>query len=550
MTFASALDQGRDAFERRAWRAAYDGLAAADREHPLDLDDLERLSTAAYLIGGADEVDLLVRAHHEAIRLALPVRGARLAFWIGFGLMDRGEVAQGSGWLARASRLLEGVPESVEHGYIQLPTALQALDEGDYDGAFARFEAMAAIADRFHDADLVTLSRLGRGMALVRQAEVPRGMAYLDEAMVAVTADEVSPMVVGIIYCAVIETCQRLFDLRRAHEWTDALARWIASQPDLVPYRGACLLYRAQLMQLHGSWQDASAEARRAHEWLARPPADPATGSAAYQEGDLHRLRGEFKRAAESYRQASLFGHRPEPGVSLLRFAQGDLRGAATAIRRGLEETQDPLVRPRILEAFVEIMLAAGDHPAAAAAAAELAEIAVRFRAPLLAAMAEHTAGAILLAASDPAAALAPLRRALRGWHDVNAPYDAARTRVLIGLASRDVGDTDTAALEFDAAHDAFARLGARPDLARLDALSGRRTAPAGGPAGGLTARELEVLRLLATGKTNRAIAMDLVISEKTVARHVSNIFTKLGLSSRSAATAYAYEHELLVSAT
>lgn len=546
MTTASALDRGRDAFERRAWRVAYDLLTTADRERPLELEDLERLAIAAYLIGSRDDVDLLIRAHQEAIRVARPTRAARHAFWIGFGLLDRGEFAQGSGWLARARRLLEGLPESVEHGYLRLPSAIQAEEDGAFAEAYAAYEEIARIAERFGDPDLTTLSRLGRGQALVRMAEVERGMAFLDEAMVAVTADEVSSMVVGIIYCSVIETCQRLFDLRRAHEWTEALTRWCASQPDLVPYRGQCLLYRAELMQLSGSWQDASVEARQAHEWLVRPPPDPAAGAAAYRVGDLHRLRGEFVQADEAYRQASLLGYRPEPGVALLRFAQANIAGASAAIRRGLEETEDSLIRPRLLDACVEIMLAAGDQPAAEAAATELEEIAGRFRAPLLAAMAQGAAGAVRLAANDAPAALAALRRALRSWQDVDAPYDAARIRVLIGLASRELGDTDSASLEFDAARTVFAQLGARPDLARLDSVSGRARATAGG----LTARELEVLRLLATGKTNRAIATDLVISEKTVARHVSNIFTKLGISSRSAATAWAYEHELLVPST
>jgi DNA-binding NarL/FixJ family response regulator len=545
MTPVSALDRGRQAFGRRAWRAAYDQLSAADREHPLDLDDLERLGTAAYLVG-EPESDLLVRAHHEAIREGQPTRAARFAFWLGFGMMDRGEHAQAGGWLARGGRLVEDLPDTVEHGYLQLPSGLGQLDAGDFEEAFATFEQVGAIADRFADADLGALSRLGRGLALTRTSDVQRGVSFLDEAMIAVTADEVSPMIVGIIYCAVIETCQQLFDLRRAQEWTSALSRWCEAQPDLVPFRGQCLLYRAELLQLHGAWGEASMEARQAHDQLIRPPVDPAAGAALYQQGEIHRLRGDVRRANEAYHQGAAYGHATEPGLPLLRLQQGNVEAAVAAIRRALDEATDPLARPRLLEASVEIALAAGDSHAAEAAWRELAEIAARFRAPLLAAMAARAEGAVRLAAAEPGAALPALRRSLRTWQDVAAPYEVARTQALISHASKALGDQDTAALELDAARKTFARLGAQPDLARLDAMADRTA----GAVGGLTARELEVLRLVAAGMTNRAIAEELVLSEKTVARHVANIFVKLGVSSRSAATAYAYEHALVVPGT
>lgn len=541
MSTAGSLERARHAFERRAWRTAFEEFTAADQQTALGLDDLERLAQAAYLIGIGD-VALRVRVHHAAVAAGQPARAARIAFWTALEAIDRGDLAQASGWLARARRLLEGSPPSVEHGYLLLPDALGALEGGELSAAAEAFESMAAIADRFDDRDLQTLARLGLGQTLIRRAEIARGLALLDEAMVAVTADEVSPLVVGIVYCSVIETCHALYDVRRANEWTEAMDRWCATQPDLVPYRGQCLLHRAEVLQLDGAWADAALEARRAHEWLSRPPPDPAAGAAAYQEAELHRLRGDLERAAERYRAAGLEGHRPEPGVSLARLAHGDVSSAMTGIQRALGERADPIGRPRLLDASVEIALAAGDRSAAAAAAAELVAFARGASVALLDAIADRADGAVRLADGQAGEALPLLRRAHRRWHEIHAPYEAARTRVLIGQAHQALGDRAAATLEFDAAREVFVGLGARPDLARLDRLlSGSRAAT-----GGLTSRELEVLRLVASGMTNRAIAGELVISDKTVARHLANIFSKLDVSTRSAATAYAYAHDLV----
>jgi DNA-binding CsgD family transcriptional regulator len=247
-------------------------------------------------------------------------------------------------------------------------------------------------------------------------------------------------------------------------------------------------------------------------------------------------LRGELAEAEAAYRRASDWGRAPLPGLALLRLAQGRTAAAEATVRRVLDESRDGLIRSTMLGPAVDVLLAAGDVPAAREAADELAAIAAGVDLPAAGAAASGAAGAVLLAEGDPKAALGPLRAAWLGWRELDAPYEAARVRVLLGRACRQLGDEDGAALELDAARATFEQLGARPDLARLDAR----------PGGGLTAREVEVLALVARGKTNRAIAEDLVISEKTVARHLSNIFTKLGLSSRAAATAYAYEHDLV----
>jgi DNA-binding CsgD family transcriptional regulator len=307
-------------------------------------------------------------------------------------------------------------------------------------------------------------------------------------------------------------------------------------------YRGQCLVHRSQILQAHGEWPKAISEAQRARERLSQPP-HPALGVAVYQQAELHRLRGEFEEAKEAYRLASQYGCEPVPGLALLRLADGHVAAAAAASRRVVHETQGHLASPTMLAAHVEIMLAAGDVEAARVAADELSKTAAEMDAPLLRAIAAYAGGSVRLAEGKASSALGDLRRAYTGWWELAMPYEAARTRVLIGLACRALGDEDSAEWELDAARAAFDQLGAQPDLTRMAELVGTtgRT-----PASTVTARECEVLRLVAEGKTNREIGSKLLISEHTVARHLQNIFTKLGLPSRAAATAYAYEHGLV----
>jgi ATP/maltotriose-dependent transcriptional regulator MalT len=369
------------------------------------------------------------------------------------------------------------------------------------------------------------------------------GLALLDEAMIAVEAGEVSPMFAGEIYCSVIEACFEIFDMRRAQEWTAALTQWCEAQPDLVAYSGQCLVRRAEILQLHGEWTEAVDLARRACERYLEGPDQPAIGAAYYQQAELHRLLGDYSRADELYREASRRGKQPQPGLALLKLAQGEVAAAAASIRSTLTAASVTSARCRLLPAYVEIMLAAKDLDAARSAADELEQIAKSLDAPLVRACAAEARGAVLLATGDAARAVLALQDSRSAWEQVDARYQTGRVRTMLGLACRELGDQATADLELDAARWIFERLSAGPDLRRLQALVADRPAEKGD--GGLTSRELEVLQLLAAGHTNRVIGQKLSISEKTVARHVANIFTRLNLPNRAAATAWAYQHGL-----
>ena len=538
------LARGRESYVRRAWRDAHESLSRADQAGSLEAGDLELLATAAYMLGRDDEyVSGLERAHHTHRDRGELLRAARCAFWIGIDLTLRGEMGRASGWLGRARRFVDREGrDCVEQGYLLVPLMFERQAAGDYEAAIAAAAGAVAIGERFGDADLFALAAQAQGILLVKQGRVVEGLRLLDEAMVAVTAGELSPIVNGFVYCGVISGCQAAYEPRRAQEWTAALTSWCEQQPDMVSFTGTCLVHRAEIMQLHGAWPEALEEARRAGERCALAMNESAAAEALYRQGELHRLQGELGIAENDYRNARRGGYEPQPGLALLRLAQGNRAAAVAAIRRHAGETSEPSKRAGLLPAYVEIMLAAGDVQAARIACAELREIAERWQGGMMEAMAAHARGAVDLVEGDAGAALVALRHAEQAWRDQEAPYEAARTRVLVGLACAALGDDDTAASELDAAREVFARLGAAPDLARVDSLT-RRGASVNTQ--GLTPRELQVLRLIAAGNSNREIAAALIISEHTVARHVQNIFAKLGVSSRTAASAFAFAHDL-----
>ena len=534
------LQQGRDAYARSAWVQAYESFARADEQEPLGAEDLVLLSISAFMLGREDEsLQTLERACQRFADAGERRPAARCAFWVGIQLLLRGEMGPATGWLGRAHRLLEGEGDCPEQGYLLMPVAFQHEAEGDLDGACATTAAAAEIGERFGDKDLFALAIHTQGEFLVRGGKVREGVGLLDESMVAVMEGGVSPMVTGIVYCGVILACEQVYDVRRARQWTAVLTRWCEQQPDLLAFTGRCLVHRAEILRLQGDWADALAETERADRRLEKAMNQMAAARSRYLRGEVHRLRGEFAEAEEHYRKASGLGAEPQPGLALMRLAQGNRDAAVASIRRVVGETTDRPRRAGLLSAFAEIMLAAGELDEARRACSELEEISEECDSEMLRAMLAATSGAVELAAGDPAGALVRLRAASKAWSELEAPYEAARARMLVGCACRELGDEEAFGLELAAARAVFEELGAAPDVAAVAALLGGRDTH------GLSDRELEVLRLIATGKSNREIATTLVISEHTVARHVQNIFRKLDVSSRTAASAFAYEHDL-----
>jgi DNA-binding NarL/FixJ family response regulator len=432
--------------------------------------------------------------------------------------------------------------DCVERGYLLMPLVFQREAAGDFEGAAAVAAEAGLIAEHFGDADGVALTMHAGGHMLIKAGRVNDGLALLDESMLGLTAGDLTPIATGIVYCGVILACQEVYEVGRAREWTKALTRWCDGQPGVVAFTGRCLVHRAEILQLSGAWSDALEEAERARKRFLEAENLSRVGLAYYREAELRRLLGEFEAAEDSYGQANRYGWDPQPGLAQLRLVQGRVGAARAAIERSLDESAEPLRRVGLLPAHVEIALAAGDVEAADRACSELETLVGRYESTMLAAMAGYARGAVGLSQGDHAGALSSLRTAALTWQALEAPYEIARTRELEGLACRALGDDDTAVLELEAALDVYAALGAAPDAARLRRLLERPERSKHG----LTPRELEVLRLVAGGMSNREIAGELIISEHTVARHLQNIFARLGVVSRTAAASFAFEHNLV----
>jgi DNA-binding CsgD family transcriptional regulator len=540
----SDVEQGRALHAKRAWAAAFDSLSAADPAC-LSAADLELLASSAWMSGRDDAyLDAWELAYHAHLRSGDSARAARCTWWIGDYLRFRGYGARATGWFARGYRLLDQMRDDcVAHGYLLMPTLHDHVSAGDDEAAFAVAVEAGEIGERLGDRDLIALAMMEQGHALVRQGCVAEGLRLVDETLVAVTSEELSPIIAGTVYCNTIAFCQSVFELGRAREWTEAHSEWCERQPGMVAYLGLCLVHRAEIMTLAGDWSDAMVEVRRAEGYKQGVLNERVAGRAAYRRGQVHFLQGELGPAEEAYREASRHGLEPQPGLALLRLAQGEGEAAGAALRRALSEVTQPLRRAALLPAFIEIMLAIGELEQTRVACRELEDVAERQGSRALAAMSDYARGAVDLAEGEARTALVALRQACQAWQELGAPCESARTRVLIGRACAALGDVDTAAMELEAARATFAKLGAALDLARVDSLDRHAETR---DAHGLTARELQILRALATGKSNREIAAALVISDHTVRRHLQNIFAKVGVSSRAAATAFAFRNDLV----
>lgn len=535
------LARARDAFERREWVAAYDALSDVDDDKML-ADDFARLSTTAYLLGRKNDcIQAMQRAYKAHLDAGETLAAVRCAFWLALVLLTSGEAAVGGGWVARSLRLLEQVEgDVVERGYVLIHLMFRHIFAQEYEQAHALALEVTDYGRRFADPDLLANGLNAQGRLMLYSGHVPEGLALLDEAMVGISTGDVSPVFAGQVYCSMIEACQEVSDFGRAAEWTTVLTSWIETQPGLVPFTGQCAVHRGQIMRVRGAFAAAVEEFELSvKRYLAAETPAPA-GLAMDECGGVLRILGDLPAAEAAYERAIGFGHDPQPGLALLWLARGRTSDALAAIRRLLAEPRDPVHRSQLLPASVQILLAAGETDEAGAASEELTAIAEAFGSPALRAMAHYATGSVLLARAQPSAAVPELRKAQQQWQRIGAPYETARARLRIGSALRELGDEQSASSELAAARRTFREVGAATD----EAEAAHMLIPS--LPRGLTAREVEVLRLVATGKSNPDIAATLVLSEKTVARHLSNIFTKLDVPTRTAAAAFAFENRLV----
>lgn len=523
-----------------AWQKVYERLSARD-EAALEPHDLEALSDAAWWLCRVEE-SLAARqnAYLAYLRAGNKRRAGYNAWMLSTEYEFIGKPAASAGWLKKAQRHLHEEPECVEQGYLAFSEAEIALAKGEIEKALAVAQRMTDIARRCQSPDLSAMGAQMQGRILMSAGRRSEGMTLLDEAMCDVVAGQLSELVTGWIYCIAVGACYEIGDLRRATEWNDAAMQWCDSLPAGTPFHGLCRVHHAELVALGGQWEHANAEADRAcAELMAYHPQMAA--ESFYVAGEIRRRMGDLEAAEQSFMRAHELGREPQPGLALLRLSQGKVQAAAAALRSSLTSGGlNPLAKARLLAAWVEVALALGDVNDAEEAAAELEAMSDCFGAGLFEAMASAARGALYLAMGKASESVVQLRQARGLWLDHGFEYEAAQSRILLAKASRSTGDLESADLELRAARSVFARLDSADELRRVEELLRSEELPAG-----LTAREAEVLVLVAAGKKNRAIAAELVISEHTVARHLNSIFAKLGVSSRAAATAFAYTHNL-----
>ncbi|GAA1957029.1 LuxR C-terminal-related transcriptional regulator [Microbacterium deminutum] len=529
-TAAATLNDWTSRFDELSHEAAVSGLS------PQGLDDL---GLAAWFIGRGDESERAWDAAHRAFLEAGDVDAAvRCVFWIGFTLSEEGDDIRAGAWMARLFELCQSERAGRRsEGMVAICRSVAAYARGEGDESAVLAAQAVALARGAHDADVEVLATMALGRALVGTGRIEDGFAQMDQVMLMISSHRVGDRVAGPAYCAVIASCLARWDLERARVWTRDLSSWCDTQQGLAPFRGECSVLRAVVLRVGGEWGEAERTLSEVAERERRPETKE---NALYGLAELHRLAGRRREAEAAFRLAADLGREVQPGFALLRRDEGDSAAARSGVARALDAAVEPSRRADLLAAQVELEVADGDLGTAERAGAELEALADALGTVYLHGQADRARGIVLIASGGAAAALPLLRRSWSAWRRLDAPYEAALTRVQLGRAARALGDEEGAQLEFDAARSALTTLGAAPDLARLERIASPQTPS---PAGGLTPREVEVLALVARGLPNRGIAHELFLSERTVARHVSNILAKLSLPNRAAATAFAFEH-------
>lgn len=533
------LVRSRELHLSSRWEEACAEYAAADAAEPLAVEDLASYAEAAQVSAHGDEAAALL---HRVFDLRVQADelddAAEVAFWLWWVLVNSNQIVEASGWLQQATRVLG--PAAATSPWLRCPEAMMHSTMGDY----ARAGELLGKVVRDGRGEVVPWALCMWGQALIEEGRLGEGLDRLEEAMSILLRRGLSPRVTPWVYCAGVRGSCMARDFTRARAWSRSMVGWLDSLSSLGgAYLGNCRIYRSRLMCLNGAWTDALEEISEVCDDLDGY-AGWICGHAFYQLAEVRRLRGEREAAEAAYLRAAEHGCPTQPGLALLRLADGEIGTASAGIRRALTEAISKVDRLDLLKAAVTIYLEAGQVDAAREAVAEFAEIAGESTTAVIEAETATIRGALAIAEGDPGRALPFLRRAVNAWQEQETPYEVATLNVLIGQACRALDDADGARIEFAAARETFTRLGALQDLARLDAIVSPGDATS--RTHGLTPREIEVLRLIAKGRPNRTIAGELHLSERTVHRHVANIFTKLGVDSRTAAVTHAIKHRLI----
>jgi DNA-binding NarL/FixJ family response regulator len=531
------LRAAHEAYKRRDWAAAYRGYGDLYGTVSLTGEELYLFAHAAWWLGHIREMLRLCEESHATFLAEGRVeRAAMVALETAFQWFLCGKPELGSGWLSRARRLLESLPQCLGHAWLVELEANERAAAGDIEGALAGARRLQDFAVQLDEPALTSFGLALEGRLMVRRGDVERGFGLLDEAMLAVLAGRIAPAEAGNLYCQMMSICHDVADFRRAQHWTEIVERWCDGLSGAPMFLGICRVHQSQLLRMRGEWTTAAELAAAAARDLAELNVE-AAAEAQYEMAQCHRLRGSWDKARACYDAAAALGRSPHPGLALLELAQGRKEQAHEALSRCLAAEADPFRRARLLVAQVEVACRRGDDDTAAAAAAAMEDIAGTYSTDGFRAWAAQVRGMVLICSGQSREAVAPLRSALATSTALGSRFEAANLHSLLGRALATIGDESAAQAQLEAARSAYAELGVAPVVPWL------ADTPAESAPGGLTTREAEVLGAIADGLTNRQVAAHLVISEKTVARHLANVYTKLGVANRTAAAAWAHQH-------